>query len=91
LFLVFLALNRSFFPAYKWFYKRLAELPIVPEQIEAHMRQMYLESPVCALEQLKGVPEETLAIVEHLYPQLDTAFARYGLAQPIPEAFDGGV
>ncbi|WKA50886.1 nucleotidyltransferase domain-containing protein [Planococcus liqunii] len=87
LFLVLLALNRSYFPTYKWFYKRLAELPLVPEQIDFRLRQLYVESPLSAVKQLTAILEETVALAERLYPQVDTAFVRYGLEQPIPQAY----
>lgn len=87
LFIVLLAMNRSYFPTYKWFYKRLAELPIVPEQIDFRLRQLYLESPLSAVKQLKAILEETVVLVEQLYPQVDTAFVRYGLEQPVPQAY----
>ncbi|MCP2034309.1 putative nucleotidyltransferase [Planomicrobium sp. HSC-17F08] len=87
LFIVLLAMNRSYFPTYKWFYKRLAELPIVPEQIDFRLRQLYLESPLAAVKQLKAILEETVVLVEQLYPQVDTAFVRYGLEQPVPQAY----
>lgn len=87
LFLVLLALNRSYFPTYKWFYKRLAELPVVPEQIDFRLRQLYVESPLSAVKQLTAILEETVALAERLYPQVDTAFVRYGLEQPVPQAY----
>lgn len=87
LFLVLLALNRSYFPTYKWFYKRLAELPVVPEQIDFRLRQLYVESPLFAVKQLTAILEETVALAERLYPQVDTAFVRYGLEQPVPQAY----
>ncbi|MBX0316942.1 nucleotidyltransferase domain-containing protein [Planococcus glaciei] len=87
LFLVLLALNKSYFPTYKWFYKRLAELPVVPEQIDFRLRQLYVESPLFAVKQLTAILEETVALAERLYPQVDTAFVRYGLEQPVPQAY----
>ncbi|SDG79800.1 hypothetical protein SAMN04487975_101516 [Planococcus glaciei] len=87
LFVVLLAMNRSYFPTYKWFYKRLAELPVVPEQIDFRLRQLYVEPPLSAVKQLKAILEETVALAERLYPQVDTAFVRYGLEQPIPQSY----
>ena len=66
-------------------------MPIVPEQIDFRLRQLYLESPITAVEQLKAVLEETVAIAERLYPKVNTAFVRYGLEQPMPSAFDKGI
>ncbi len=86
LFLVLLALNQAYFPTYKWMYHTLAGMPIGPRQIASRLRQMFHEPPLGAATQLHDVLAETLAIVEAQYPQVDTAFARYGLDQ-VPRAY----
>jgi hypothetical protein len=48
---------------------------------------MYKEPPRAAASQLYDVLKETLLLVENRYPQLDTAFARYGLNQPVPSKY----
>ncbi|GGH87929.1 putative nucleotidyltransferase [Pullulanibacillus pueri] len=87
LFLILLALNRSYFPTYKWLYKRLADLPLVPEQLEARLKQMFREPPIDAAVHLHSVLTETLALVEERFPKLDTTFAHYGLDQKPPKTY----
>lgn len=86
LFLVLLALNQSYFPTFKWMYHRLDGMPLAPTQLASRLRQMFHEPPLCAAGQLHDVLTETLALVEAQYPQLDTAFTRYGLSQT-PRAY----
>jgi len=64
----------------------LAGMPIGPKQIAPRLRQMFHEPPLDAASQLHNVLAETLAIVEAQYPQVDTAFAHYGLDQA-PRAY----
>jgi predicted nucleotidyltransferase len=87
LFIVLLALNGSYFPTYKWMFKRLHELPVKPENLEWRLREMYRESPIEAAARLREVLEETVQLVEAQYPDLDIEFARYGVDQPVPERF----
>ena len=84
LFLVLLALNSSYFPTFKWLYRRLDDLAIAPPAAAARLRQMFREPPLVAAEQLQAMLRETLALVEEHYPQLDAdvlAWARHGVAQ----------
>jgi hypothetical protein len=88
LFLVLLAINQSYFPTFKWMFKRMATLPLVPANVESRLRQMFYEPPLRAASQLHSVLEETLDIIEKKYPQIDLEFARYGLNQAQPKVFD---
>ena len=84
LFLVLLALNGSYFPTFKWLYRRLDELPIAPTASGERLRQMFHTSPPVALTQLRAVLLETLALVEQRFPQLDPdvlVWTRQGMAQ----------
>ena len=84
LFLVLLALNGSYFPTFKWLYRRLDELPLVPTATTPRLRRMFREAPLAAAAQLHALLLETLALVEERYPQLDAdvlAWARHGLGQ----------
>jgi predicted nucleotidyltransferase len=81
LFLVLLALNRSYFPTFKWIYPALQRMPQTPHKIAARLHSMFHESPIEAAEHLRAVLAETLDMVERAYPQIDTAYARYGLDQ----------
>jgi predicted nucleotidyltransferase len=86
LFLVLLALNSSYFPTFKWMYPRLQRLHHTPPRLVERLQPMFRESPIQAAAQLRAVLSETLAMVEWAYPQLDTAYARYGLDQE-PQAY----
>jgi predicted nucleotidyltransferase len=81
LFLVLLALNKSYFPTFKWMYPALGQLPHTPHQIAARLHSMFQEPPTQAAERLGTVLVETLEMVETRYPQIDTAYPRYGLDQ----------
>lgn len=78
LFLVLLALNRSYFPAFKWMYPALRQMARTPRQVAARLHAMFDEPPIHAAH-LRAVLAETLDLVEAAYPQIDTAYARYGL------------
>ena len=78
LFLILLARDGAYFPTYKWMYHVLAGMQIGPRQIAPRLRQMFYELPLDAATHLHDVLAETLSIVEAKYPQVDTAFARYG-------------
>ena len=81
LFLVLLALNKTYFPTFRWLYPTLERLPIAPTQGAARLRQMFQEPPPAAARQLRNVLTETLALVEAHYPDLDTASVHDGLDQ----------
>jgi predicted nucleotidyltransferase len=87
LFLLLLALNKAYFPTFKWIYPTLAVLPVSPAQIVERLQHMFHQPPVEAAAHLREVLAETVAIVEARYPQIDTAYARYGLAQA-PQTYE---
>lgn len=90
LFVILLALNKSYFPTYKWMYHALESMPITPGRIAPRLRQMFDEPPLRAVAQLRDVLAETLAIVETEYPQLDladVAWTRHALEQPMPRSY----
>jgi hypothetical protein len=71
LFLVLLALNGHWFPTYRWMYRALDAMPIVPAAIGLRLRQMYREPPLMATDQLREVLVETLDLVKTRFPRLD--------------------
>ncbi|HEX6291895.1 MAG TPA: nucleotidyltransferase domain-containing protein [Herpetosiphonaceae bacterium] len=81
LFLVLLALNESYFPTFKWMYPALRRMRHTPHQIAARLHAMFHKPPIHAADHLRVVLAETLDLVERAYPQIDTAYARYGLDQ----------
>ncbi|RAZ79330.1 nucleotidyltransferase domain-containing protein [Planococcus halotolerans] len=88
LFIILLALNKSYFPTYKWIYKRLNELSLRPEKIEIRLQNMYKETPEIAVEQLRDLLAETLTLIEAHYPDYDTTSARQELIQPMPKLYE---
>jgi hypothetical protein len=88
LFLVLLALNQSYFPTFKWMYPTLRRMQQAPSRIDARLHSMYHETPIQATDHLRAVLSETLDIVERAFPDIDTAYARYGLEQE-PPVFTG--
>jgi predicted nucleotidyltransferase len=79
LFLCLLALNRFYFPTFKWMYTVLDSMPLAPAQVGPRLRQMFGEPPLRAVASLHDVLAQTLALAERHYPELDTAYARYRL------------
>lgn len=90
LFLILLALNRAYFPTYKWMYEALDRMPIGPIGIAPRLRRMFDEPPLRAASALRAVLAETLALAVELVPGLgaeNVARARYGLGQA-PTAYE---
>jgi hypothetical protein len=79
-FLILLALNRAYYPSPKWLYRALENMSVKPAQIEARFRRAYVGPVGEAIAQTLAVVEETLALVEARYPQIDTSPARKRLA-----------
>jgi hypothetical protein len=72
-FLVLLALNRQYFPTFKWLYRSLESLEIKPGEIGRRFRAAFQSSPEEAAADTARILEETLALVERVYPHLDTS------------------
>lgn len=80
IFLVLLALNRSYFPTFKWLYHALESMQTKPEAIDTRFRQAYKASYAEAIADTKSMLEETLHLVERQFPQMDTASTHRRLA-----------
>ena len=80
LFLILLALNRAYYPSFKWLYRSLEGMPVKPAEVEARFRRAYTAPIEAAIDDTLAVIDETLALVEAHYPQIDTAPARVRLA-----------
>ncbi len=73
MFLVLLALNRRYFPTFKWLYPVLEAMQVKPENICQRFRQAY-ETPYAeAITDMKLILEETLHLVDKQFPYIDTA------------------
>ena len=86
LFLVLLALNRVYFPTFKWLYPTLEELALAPPAIGARLRHMFVVPPPQAAAELRTVLSETLDLVAAQAPERDLATNRSGLEHP-PHTF----
>ncbi|MBN1454363.1 MAG: nucleotidyltransferase domain-containing protein [Anaerolineales bacterium] len=73
IFLVLLALNRSYFPTFKWLYHALESMQVKPEAIDQRFRQAFEVPCEEAIADTKLILEETLHLVEVQFPQMDTA------------------
>jgi len=73
IFLVLLALNRSYFPTFKWLYQVLDSMPIQPVATGQRFRQAFEGTCQDALIDTKQVLQETLQLVEKQFPLIDLA------------------
>jgi predicted nucleotidyltransferase len=80
IFLVLLALNRSYFPTFKWIYRVLESLSVKPERIEHRFRQAYETSYMEAITDTKLILEQTIHLVQKQFPQMDTTLLHRRLA-----------
>jgi hypothetical protein len=80
LFLVLLALNRAYFPTFKWMYRVLESMPVQPTNTAQRLRRAFAVRSSEAVAGTAKLLDETLALVEQRFPQLDTAGARRRLA-----------
>lgn len=80
LFLVLLALNRSYFPTFKWLYQALAPMQVKPDAIGERFQRAYKVTYKEALADTKLILEETLHLVERQFPQINTAQIYHHLA-----------
>lgn len=72
-FLILLALNRRYFPTFKWLYHTLESMQVKPEEIDRRFRKTY-EAPFTeAIEDTRLILEEIVHLVERQFPQIDTA------------------
>ena len=80
LFLVLLALNRRYFPTYKWLFRALEATPVKPKNMDLRLRRAFALPYAGAIANTKQLLEETVALVEQEFPDLDTTRVRLQLA-----------
>ncbi len=80
MFMVLLALNRLYFPTFKWMYQVLETMRIKPAAVEQRFRQTFTASYAEAVQDTTQLLHETLALVEQTFPQVDTAAVHRRLA-----------
>jgi hypothetical protein len=73
---ILLALNRAYFPTYKWMYRTLERMSIVPREVGRRFRQAYVVPWDEAIRDTLVIVAETLDLVEQHLPQVDTFRAR---------------
>ena len=73
IFLVLLALNRHYFPTYKWLYPVLESLQIKPDSIARRFQQAFEVPYAEAIKGTKSLLEETVQFVKNQFPFLVTA------------------
>jgi predicted nucleotidyltransferase len=71
IFLVLLALNRKYFPTFKWLYHVLESMQVKPESIDRRFRQVYETSYTEAIAEIRSLLEETVSLVEMQFPHRD--------------------
>jgi hypothetical protein len=81
-FLILLALNREYFPSYKWMYRALDKMPIKPANIGRRFRAAYAGSQAEAIRDMLDVVQETIALVEERFPQVNTGVVKRRLSMP---------
>jgi len=79
-FLVLLALNRLYFPTFKWMYQVLTTMSIKPVDVERRFRQAFRDPYDAAVHDTTHLLHETLALVNRHFPHLDTSAAVRRLA-----------
>lgn len=80
IFLVLLALNRSYFPTFKWIYPALESMQVKPQNIGLRFRQAFEGSHREAITDTKRMLEETLRLVEEQFPHMNTTPAHRRLS-----------
>jgi predicted nucleotidyltransferase len=73
IYVVLLALNRSYFPSFKWLYPSLESIRIKPKAIGRRFRKAYESPQEEAIADTKLILEETLRLVEEQFPQMNLA------------------
>jgi hypothetical protein len=79
-FLILLALNRMYFPTFKWLYPALETMGVKPDSVGRRFRQAFRTGYPEAIAQTKSILEETVHLVEDHFPQIDVQPARRRLA-----------
>ncbi len=81
-FMILLALNREYFPTFKWIYPSLARMRVKPADIESRFRRAYSAAREEAMGDTLAVTMDTLSLVDEHCPQVDTAAAKRRLCTP---------
>ena len=80
LFLVLLALNRAYFPTFKWMVRVLESMAVQPKDTAQRLRRAFIIPYSEAVAGTAQLLDETLALVEQHFLEIDTGGARRRLA-----------
>jgi hypothetical protein len=90
MFLVLLALNRLYFPTFKWMYQVLETMPVKPVVVEPRFRQAFQVPYADAVLDTTHLLYETVDLVKRHFPRLDTtavsrrlAYTRAAYTEPV--------
>ena len=75
-YLILLALNRQYFPSFKWMYRSLETMSIKPQAIESRFRRAFSAPPEEAIEDTASLLVETFALAQAQFPHIDYTAAR---------------
>jgi hypothetical protein len=81
-FLILLALNREYFPSYKWMYRALDRMRVKPADIVRRFRKAYICPQAEAISDTLALVGETLNLVEERCPQIETSTVKVRLSIP---------
>ncbi len=72
IFLLLLALNREYFPTYKWMYAYLEKIRLKPVDTVARMKAAYSAPLETAIQDSQKLVAETLSLVKKSFPKLES-------------------
>ncbi|WP_017415889.1 nucleotidyltransferase domain-containing protein [Clostridium tunisiense] len=72
IFIILLALNKEYFPTFKWMYKSLEGFKIKPDNVEQRFRDVFNYSIKEAYENTLAILFETIDMINNIYPEVNT-------------------
>jgi hypothetical protein len=81
-FMILLALNKEYYPTFKWMYPAMSKMGVKPRSVERRFREAFHCPQGEAILDTYAMVEETLSLVDERYPQVDTAAIRAMLSLP---------
>jgi hypothetical protein len=80
MFLILLALNRAYFPTFKWMYLVLEAMRVKPREVEQRFRRVYHLPQEEVITETTQLLKEIVALVEQYFPHLEMSPIRQRLA-----------
>lgn len=72
IFIILLALNKEYFPTFKWMYKSLQSFKIKPDNVEQRFRDVFKYPIKEAFENILTIMFDTLDMINKMYPEINT-------------------